>query len=380
MNNVHLQSITFSYDDVIAVDHVELTVHEGEFFALLGPSGSGKTTLLRLIAGFLQPQEGDVTVGDRSLVNVPIYRRNIGFVFQKYALFPHMSVAKNVAFGLENQKLAKTEIDRRVAEVLALVELGGMASRRPSELSGGQQQRVALARAIVTEPSVLLLDEPLAALDKKLRTQMQVELRELQQRLGITTIFVTHDQEEAMTLADRIAVMDRGRIAQVGPPRQVYEHPQSLFVCNFVGEANILEGVVERADEDRIVVDVGGEHRVVAEPAGKGENVDGSHSEISVGEPITVAVRPEKVRLHRAPIDAPILLPGQIQHIAYVGTSQNYYVALDSETKTNGLQMIVFEQSGLHVEPPEIGDQIFLTWDAKQTLILEEYLEDAGAK
>ncbi len=370
MNSVHLQSITFSYGETTAVDRVELTVDEGEFFALLGPSGSGKTTLLRLIAGFLQPQSGDITIGDRSLVNVPIYRRNIGFVFQNYALFPHMSVAKNVAFGLENQKLVKSEIDHRVAEVLDLVELGAMASRRPRELSGGQQQRVALARAIVTEPSVLLLDEPLAALDKKLRTQMQVELRELQQRLGITTIFVTHDQEEAMTLADRIAVMDRGRIAQVGPPRQVYEHPHTRFVCDFLGEANILEGVVERIDGDQVVVDVGGENRIVTESTGKGHDAGIAASAIAVGDPLTVAVRPEKVRLHRVPVDAPISLPGQIQHIAYVGTSQNYYVSLDTGIQTNGTQMIVFEQSGLHTDPPEIGDSVWLTWSPTDTLVL----------
>ncbi len=366
MNNVHLQSITFAYDSVTAVDHVELTVNEGEFFALLGPSGSGKTTLLRLIAGFLQPQEGSVMVGDRSLVNVPIYRRNIGFVFQNYALFPHMSVAKNVAFGLENQKLAKSEIDRRVAEVLDLVELGTMASRRPRELSGGQQQRVALARAIVTEPSVLLLDEPLAALDKKLRTQMQVELRELQQRLGITTIFVTHDQEEAMTLADRIAVMDRGRIVQVGPPRQVYEHPRSLFVCNFVGETNLFEGVVvavgdavgddaRNGDGQMIVVEASGGHRIAARTT----------SPVSVGETVAAAVRPEKVRLERSRSDAEIVLVGVIQHIAYVGTSQNYHVRLE-----DGTVAIVFEQSGLQAQPVSIGDSVWLTWSPSDTLIL----------
>ena len=361
MNSVHLRSITFSYDTVTAVDHVELTVNEGEFFALLGPSGSGKTTLLRLIAGFLQPQSGDITIGDRSLVNVPIYRRNIGFVFQNYALFPHMSVAKNVAFGLENQKLAKSEIDRRVAEVLDLVELGAMASRRPRELSGGQQQRVALARAIVTEPNVLLLDEPLAALDKKLRTQMQVELRELQQRLGITTIFVTHDQEEAMTLADRIAVMDRGRIAQVGPPRQVYEHPRSLFVCDFLGEANFFEGVViseargEQAGGAAVVIETVEGHRIVARGA----------ELLAPGEPVTAAVRPEKVRLVRSRPDAEIALAGQIQHIAYVGTSQNYHVRLD-----DGAMVIVFEQSGLQSTPPAIGDSVWLTWPPADTLIL----------
>ena len=363
MNSVHLRSITFSYDETTAIDHVELTVDEGEFFALLGPSGSGKTTLLRLIAGFLQPQSGDITIGDRSLVNVPIYRRNIGFVFQNYALFPHMSVAKNVAFGLENQKLAKSDIDRRVAEVLGLVELGAMASRRPRELSGGQQQRVALARAIVTEPNVLLLDEPLAALDKKLRTQMQVELRELQQRLGITTIFVTHDQEEAMTLADRIAVMDRGRIAQVGPPRQVYEHPRSLFVCDFLGEANFFEGVVSRGargegargEEEAIVIDTAGGHRIVARGA----------ETLAPGEPVTAAVRPEKVRLVRSRPDEEIALSGQIQHIAYVGTSQNYHVRLD-----DGTMVIVFEQSGLQSAPPAIGDSVWLTWPPADTLIL----------
>ena len=359
MNDVQLNEVTYRYREVVAADQVSLTVERGEFFALLGPSGSGKTTILRLIAGMLEPQQGTITIGGREMVGIPPYERNIGFVFQNYALFPHLSVGENVAFGLESRRLPTAEIRRRVAEVLALVQLAGFEQRRPNQLSGGQQQRVALARAIVTEPSVLLLDEPLAALDKKLRLAMQVELRELQQRLAITTIFVTHDQEEALTLADRIAVMNQGRIVQSGPARLVYEQPQSRFVTSFLGEANLQSGTLVAIDEQRVTIRTEtGElvHGVVPSDLPGGMALD---------QPITWAVRPENVFLSTSPPDGPFALSGTLHQIAYQGASLNYHIQL-----ANGANFVVFVQSGRLAAEPTVGQTVYLTWAPHQTLIL----------
>jgi spermidine/putrescine ABC transporter ATP-binding subunit len=357
MNDVLLDQVTFRYREVIAADNVSLHVQRGEFFALLGPSGSGKTTILRLIAGFLEPQSGTITIGGRNMVGAPPYDRHIGFVFQNYALFPHMTVAQNVAFGLESRQVAAVERDKRVADALALVQLAGLGDRRPAQLSGGQQQRVALARAIVTEPSVLLLDEPLAALDKKLRTEMQVELRDLQQRLGITTIFVTHDQEEALALADRIAVMDQGRIVQVGPAHEVYERPQTHFVTDFLGEANIFSGQVITSDETGVAIAINPEDTVVAPP----------QAGLTPGAPIICAVRPENVRISLDPPATPIALPATVAHVVYLGPSLNFHLTLH-----DGAHVIVFAQSGLHKAPPTVGQVVYLWWDPEYTLVLHE--------
>ncbi|MCC9077590.1 ABC transporter ATP-binding protein [Litorilinea aerophila] len=360
MSDVRLEHVTFRYGDVMAADDVTLHVREGEFFALLGPSGSGKTTILRLVAGFLQPQSGAITIGGRPVAGIPPYERHIGFVFQHYALFPHMTVAENVAFGLESRGVPRAEIRRRVSEVLDLVQLTGLDGRRPAQLSGGQQQRVALARAIVTQPQVLLLDEPLAALDKKLRTQMQVELRQLQQRLGITTLFVTHDQEEALTLADRIAVMNQGRIAQEGPPRQVYERPRTLFVCDFLGEANILPGTVQAVTGDALTVGLAGGGQIQA----RGEQVAGRAWQ--PGASIICAVRPENVRLAVEAPATPFALEGAVEHIAYNGPSVNYHLR-----RAGGDEFVVFAQNGLLPEPPALGQRVYVTWDPAHTLVLE---------
>ena len=254
MSDVELRGVTKTFGRVRAMDAVDLEVRKGEFLSLLGPSGSGKTTTLRVIAGLVEPTAGEVLIGGRVMTQVPVHRRNLAMVFQNYALFPHLSVFENVAFGLEMRRMSRTEVTRRVADALALVRLPGFEARYPQQLSGGQRQRVALARAIVVQPSVLLLDEPLGALDKKLRESMQVELKALQRTLGVTTIFVTHDQEEALTLSDRVAVMNDGRIEQLDTPVEVYERPRTRFVSDFIGVSNFLEGEVTHGDGPAVAV------------------------------------------------------------------------------------------------------------------------------
>jgi iron(III) transport system ATP-binding protein len=243
-HNVTIEHVTFGYGTTAVLDDISLNVAQAEFFAFLGPSGSGKTTLLRLIAGFGTPASGRILIGDRDVTSLPPWERNVGMVFQNYALWPHMTVAKNVAFGLERRKLSRAEIARKVSDVLALVDLSAFADRRPAQLSGGQQQRVALARTLVIEPEVLLLDEPLSNLDAKLRVEMRSELRRLQRKLGITAIYVTHDQEEANAVADRVAVLDQGRIQQIGAPLELYDRPANRFVAAFLGTTNLIEGTI----------------------------------------------------------------------------------------------------------------------------------------
>src|SRR5215212_894522 len=263
---VSIEHVTFGYGATAVLDDISLEVQRGEFFCFLGPSGSGKTTLLRLIAGFGVPSAGRVLVGERDVTRLPPWSRNIGMVFQSYALWPHMSVAKNVAFGLERRKVSRREIDRRVRAALDLVGLASYAERRPAQLSGGQQQRVALARTLVIEPDVLLLDEPLSNLDAKLRVEMRAELKALQRKLGITAIYVTHDQEEANAIADRIAVLDQGRIQQIGAPLDLYDWPANRFVATFLGTANLIDGQIEA--DGRFVAADGLSLAGMAAPAG----------------------------------------------------------------------------------------------------------------
>src|SRR5436189_3649755 len=275
--DVRLERVEKSFDGKTrVVDRVDLVVQPGEFFALLGPSGCGKTTTLRMIAGFEEPDDGRIVVGGEDVTRMPVHKRDMGMIFQSYALFPHRTVAENVAFGLRMRRLGKSQIAERIVQALRQVALEGYDDRRPAQLSGGQQQRVALARAIVIQPRVLLCDEPLAALDRKLRQNMQFELKQLQQQLGVTTIFVTHDQEEAMTISDRIAVMDAGRIEQIGPPREIYDRPRTRFVADFIGEINVFEG------EWRGGAFISNGVKLPA-PNGQGRS--------------TVAIRPERVRL-----------------------------------------------------------------------------------
>lgn len=303
---------------VTAVKDVSLRIADGEFFALLGPSGCGKTTSLRMIAGFELPTEGDVFIHGRAMGRTPPYQRPVNTVFQSYALFPHMTIGENVAFGLQMKGVAKQEIQRRVGEALEMVRLGGYERRKPKQLSGGQQQRIALARALVNRPEVLLLDEPLGALDLKLRKEMQLELKKLQREVGITFVFVTHDQEEALTMSDRIAVMEAGVALQVGSANDIYEHPNCRFVADFIGDTNFLDGKISEIDGDKArVVMVGGVSVWAHTP-----------QHVSVGQSVTVTVRPEKMHIRPAATDVN-RVNGVVTDIVYIGTDTHYGVMLD---------------------------------------------------
>jgi spermidine/putrescine ABC transporter ATP-binding subunit len=329
--DIEVKGVTRRYGATVAVDDVTFAVGQGHVLSLLGPSGCGKTTTMRMIAGLIRPDAGDIAIKGRSVARVPVHRRNIGMLFQNYALFPHLDVAGNLRFGLEMRKLAKAEIARRVAQALAMVKLDGFAARLPHELSGGQQQRVALARALVVEPAVLLLDEPFGALDKKLRETMQIELRQLQQRLGITTLMVTHDQEEALTLSDEIAVMRNGKVEQLGPPAEVYERPVSRFVANFIGVSNFFTGRVTRADRDGLAI---------ATDDGITLAVPGS---APAGQTVTVALRPEAIALEPASgaaDGAPNALDAVIDQIVYRGLNTQYHLG-----RAGGEPLIVVRQN-----------------------------------
>ncbi len=310
---VELIELVKRFDDVVAVDDITLRIAPGEFFSLLGPSGCGKTTTLRLIAGFEQPTSGRILLDGRDMVETPPNRRNVNTVFQNYALFPFMTVAENVAFGLRYKDVSRAEVKARVAEALALVRLEGKQDRRPSQLSGGQQQRVALARALVLNPSVLLLDEPLGALDAKLRKALQIELKALQERVGITFVYVTHDQEEALTMSDRLAVMADGRIQQIGTPRDVYEEPATVWVADFLGTSNVIEGRVETGTSVRV-----GDF-VLAVPA--------IPSGIS-GDVLKLVIRPERVGLVEHGTTGDNLVPGMIERVVYQGPTTRIMVHL----------------------------------------------------
>ncbi|MDI1283455.1 MAG: ABC transporter ATP-binding protein [Reyranella sp.] len=320
---IRLEQVTKTFDGrVVAVDAITLDIAAGEFFSLLGPSGCGKTTSLRMIAGFEHPDSGRVYVGGRDITDVPVHRRDMGMVFQSYALFPHRTVVENVAFGLRMREVPRADIERRVAAALAQVALTGLEDRKPSQLSGGQQQRVALARALVVEPPVLLCDEPLGALDRKLRQQMQFELKELQKRLGVTLVFVTHDQEEALAMSDRIAVMNKGRVEQVGSPAEIYEQPRTRFVADFIGEINILD------------------------EAGTAR-----------------ALRPEKIRLV-TPDGARVA--GRVETANYLGGSTLLRVRA-----SDGSSMLVRETHAGERASRTPGDLVGLTWSDQDTVALE---------
>jgi len=305
--------------EVIAVDNVTLQIHDGEFFSMLGPSGCGKTTTLRMIAGFDHPTTGEIYIHGKRMGLTPPYQRNTNMVFQSYALFPHMTIARNIAFGLEMKKVSRKEIGRRVGEALELVRLQGYGPRKPNQLSGGQQQRVALARALVNRPEVLLLDEPLGALDLKLRKEMQIELKTLQREVGITFVYVTHDQEEALTMSDRIAVMHQGKVLQMGGPTEIYEQPCCRFVADFIGETNSLDGVVQGQEGDLVTVLVDEALPVM---------VQTSESFVP-GAPVSIVVRPEKIQLSpEAPDSGFNSFPCQVEQMVYLGTDTRYRVRL----------------------------------------------------
>jgi spermidine/putrescine transport system ATP-binding protein len=346
---VELRDVVKRFNLVTAVNHVSLEIKDGEFFSLLGPSGCGKTTTLRLIAGFEMPSSGQVFIGGKAQGYLPAYQRPVNTVFQQYALFPHMSVFQNVAFGLEMQKVSKPDIKRRVKLVLEMVHLADMASRRPKQLSGGQQQRVALARALVNQPKVLLLDEPLGALDLKLRKAMQVELKDLQERVGITFIYVTHDQEEALTMSDRIGVMDRGKLLQVGTAHEVYEAPHTRFVSDFIGETNYLDGHVAQLRDEYCQVVIDPDIRVWA------NTVPG----LQTGKQVSVAVRPEKMYINMEPREDFNTLQGRVQNIIYTGSTTTFQVELPSSA-----QLMIRQQN---IDPflitrVKLGDQVNVSW------------------
>ncbi|MET3661654.1 ABC transporter ATP-binding protein [Aquamicrobium ahrensii] len=317
---IRFENVTKRFGDFTAVNNLSLSIFEREFFALLGASGCGKSTLLRMLAGFEEPTAGRILLDGQDLRGIPPYRRPVNMMFQSYALFPHMSVEKNIAFGLKQEGMPRAEIDKRVAEMLKLVKLERFAARKPHQLSGGQRQRVALARSLAKRPKVLLLDEPLGALDKKLREETQFELMDLQQELGLTFVVVTHDQEEAMTMADRIAIMDRGEVMQVATPAEIYEAPNSRFVAGFVGNVNLFEGNVAERNDNTVRITGGSGAQIVVENVG----------EAAKGNEVAFAIRPEKIRVSsRRPQDMANALEGEIYDIAYLGDMTVYYVKLD---------------------------------------------------
>ncbi|MCD0448428.1 ABC transporter ATP-binding protein [Actinocorallia sp. API 0066] len=348
-----VKEFTAHGETVQAVKGVDLRIGEGEFFSLLGPSGCGKTTTMRMIAGFDEPTSGEVHLHGENVTGVPPNRRDVNMVFQSYALFPHMSVAENVAFGLRRKGVAKDEVTRRVGEILEIVGLGGREKRRPGELSGGQQQRVALARALVNNPRALLLDEPLAALDLKLRQTMQVELKRIQREVGITFVFVTHDQGEALTMSDRIAVMNDGRVEQLGSPREIYEHPASKFVAGFIGTSNLLSGTVTELRDGAAVIGLGGDERIVV-PA----------RTTKVGSELELTVRPEKIDMRtEEPDGGRSRVRGTVTEVIYLGTSTNYNV----RTST-GAEVVVFTQNASNANDIAVrGDSVWLSWEPRHS-------------
>jgi len=346
---VELHNVVKQYGSVTAVNHVSIKIHNGEFFSLLGPSGCGKTTTLRLIAGFEIPTSGQVYIEGEPQGYLPAYKRPVNTVFQHYALFPHMTVTKNVSFGLEMKGVPKNNIKQRVAEALELVHLTGMENRRPKQLSGGQQQRVALARALINHPKVLLLDEPLGALDLKLRKEMQVELKALQERVGITFIYVTHDQEEALTMSDRIAVMHQGKLLQVGSAQDVYESPSSRFVSDFIGETNYIDG--------RLVDIHGGIGEIVVDQ----DTHIRAHimQDMQIGQQISVAFRPEKAFLDIGPTKEMNYLPGRIHEVVYTGSASTFLVHVAGNTEVMIRQHNIDAFSATRFK---LGDQVFVSW------------------
>jgi spermidine/putrescine transport system ATP-binding protein len=352
-------------DTVAAVDSVDLTINESEFFSLLGPSGCGKTTTLRMIAGFEMPSRGTVLLYGADVTNTPPNRRDVNMVFQNYALFPHMTVAENIAFGLERKGVAKPEVRRRVAEALDLVELTGRERRRPRELSGGQQQRVALARALINRPRALLLDEPLGALDLKLRQAMQIELKRIQREVGITFVYVTHDQSEALTMSDRLAVMKDGRLEQLGPPRELYERPATRFVAGFIGTSNIVQGAVAKVTGEGAVVETAADETVVIP----------LRQALTTGGPVAATIRPEKMQLSGERPATGCALRARVSEVVYLGTSTNY-------TVTTGLgELVVYQLNvGEALTTPDRDDEVWVGWPAANgyQLIDPEPVEEAS--
>jgi spermidine/putrescine transport system ATP-binding protein len=354
--DVRLERVTKQFGDVVAVDDVSLDISEGEFFSMLGPSGCGKTTTLRMIGGFEDPSAGTIYLGGRDVTDLPPYKRDVNTVFQSYALFPHLNVYENVAFGLRRRKVDKAEIDHRVRDTMKLVDLEGFEERKPPQMSGGQQQRVALARALVNRPKVLLLDEPLGALDLKLRKQMQLYLKRIQQEVGITFIYVTHDQEEAMTMSNRLAVMRGGHIEQLGAPEDVYEHPATEFVASFLGASNMIEGEIKesRGGDTTVLLSTGS---TVTVPTDRVPPDGGSR--------VKVGVRPEKISIRREGADIPAgynHVSGLLRMSTYIGVSNQYRI-----DGPGGTTLTVYVQNLGAEAVPSPGERVVLSWKPEHT-------------
>jgi spermidine/putrescine ABC transporter ATP-binding subunit len=346
--DVDLRAVTKRFDQTVAVDNVSLAIEHGRFVTLLGPSGCGKTTLLRVIAGFETPDEGRVFLDGVDVTDLPPHKRDVHTVFQAYALFPHLTVAENIAFGLKRKGVAKAKVKELVAEALDLVRLPDLGDRVPAQLSGGQQQRVAIARAVVLEPPVLLLDEPLGALDRKLREEMQIELKELQRRLGISFVFVTHDQDEALAMSDVVVVMNSGRIEQMGTPREIYERPATRFIADFVGVTNVLTGVVRSVENGLVTVEAAGGRVVV--PA-----------DLAEGAEAEIAVRPERIRF--ASDDDEHAIRGTVESARYLGDVTHWHVRLD-----DGAAWVVLSQNDGKASGVEPGRRVRLAWAPEHTI------------
>ena len=357
---VELREVTKRFGDFTAVANVSLPIREGEFFSLLGPSGCGKTTSLRMIAGFDLPTEGEIYLRGKPVGQLPPFKRNVNTVFQNYALFPHLTVHQNVAFGLEMKKTAKAEIERRVSEALEMVRLPNVGGRKPNQLSGGQKQRVALARALINRPEVLLLDEPLGALDLKLRKAMQLELKELQRQLGITFVFVTHDQEEALIMSDRIGVMSDGRLLQVGSPQEIYDRPTSRFVADFIGETNFLPCKVTAVADDFTTVIVGGELSMQA----------AALASVTAGQELTLTIRPEKIHIHHLDeqVSGESVYAGRIVETVFIGTDTRFSVELADGVILEARQ----QNSNIALERFGVGQVVTVSWQPRSAQLLSE--------
>ncbi len=365
---IAVERVSKRFGRFTAVDEVSLEIRENEFFALLGPSGCGKTTLLRMLAGFESPDEGEILIAGQDMTDVPPNHRPVNMVFQSYAVFPHMSVFDNVAYGLRVAKTPAAETAQRVREALSMVQLSQQADRKPDQLSGGQRQRVALARALVKRPKVLLLDEPLSALDAKLREAMQLELVRLQNTVGITFVIVTHDQGEALSMANRIAVMESGQVRQVAEPARLYEYPNCRFVADFIGKMNLFHGRVAERQGSDLAVEIEGLGRLVVAAEGDGSGASAAQA-VQPGQEVGVAVRPEKVRLQRDPVpEGRVSVRGKVSEVAYFGDTSHIYLRLESgHTISANLQN---EARGA-TATVRVEDDLWCSWDPRDALVLD---------
>lgn len=354
MSFMTVENLTKTYGDQKVLNNISFEIENGTFLSLLGPSGCGKTTTLRIIAGFISPDSGEVQINGKVINNIPIHRRNIGMVFQSYALFPHMTVEQNVAYGLEQRNMPGSEIKKETGKALEMVKLSGFEKRKPGQLSGGQQQRVALARSLVIKPTLLLLDESLSALDKNLRVEMQVELRSIQKMTGITAIFVTHDQEEALTLSDKIAVLERGSIMQIDTPEAIYERPVNGFVAGFLGKANFFRGRISSGENGAYHFTLANGDSFLFEAAGT----------VPTGRDCTLTVRPEKLRLTRESV-SPLGLQGTVRFVTYAGNQTLFRVETAGQTVEVQMQNDAGHQTFL------AGDAVYISWDKASTLLLD---------